>query len=95
MSGKKGMKHYPQEMKKIRQEYKAGASIRGLQSKYGISRWSIGCWCGLSDKVNMRQAAPMPKGRPRKCSETSVQIIKRLEMENELLRNFLSAVGRR
>ena len=43
---------------------------------------------------------PRPKGRPRKDT-ASIDInkekdyeIKRLKMENELLRNFLSAVGR-
>ena len=96
MPGKKGMKKYPESIKaQIRKEYGEGASIRGLQRKYGISKWSIHCWCGLSEKANMRQMAPLPKGRPRKNAETSEQIIKRLKMENELLRNFLSAVGRR
>ena len=96
MSGKKGMKHYPDSIKEqIRKEHEAGASLSGLQRKYGISYWSIHCWCGRSEKVNMRQAAPLPKGRPRVKPETQEQIIKRLQMENELLRNFLSAVGRK
>lgn len=96
MSGKKGMSHYPESLKEqIRQEHKAGASIRGLQRKYAISYWSIHCWCGLSEKVNMRQAAPLPKGRPRKNPENQEQLIRRLQMENELLRNFISVVGRK
>lgn len=43
---------------------------------------------------------PRPKGRPRKdtapidISKEKDYEIKRLKMENELLRNFLSAVGR-
>ncbi|MEG0691835.1 MAG: hypothetical protein RR444_02010 [Oscillospiraceae bacterium] len=96
MSGKKGMKKYPEEIQEqIRQEYKSGFSMHSLQRKYGISRWSIHCWCGLSEKVNLRQASPLPKGRSRVNPETQEQIIKRLQMENELLRNFLSAVGRK
>ena len=96
MSGKKGMKHYGEEIKEqIRSEYKMGASTCSLERKYGISRWSIHCWCGLSEKVNMRQATPLPKGRPKKETETQEQVIKRLKMENELLRNFLLAVGRK
>ena len=96
MSGKKGMKHYSESIKEqIRIEYKSGASTRSLERKYGISRWSIHCWCGLSEKVNMRQAAPLHKGRPKANPETQEQVIKRLKMENELLRNFLSAVGRK
>ncbi len=91
MSEKKGMKHYSEGIKEqIRIEYKSGASIRSLERKYGISRWSIHCWCGLSEKVNIRQVMPLPKGRPKANSETQEQVIKRLKMENELLRNFLS-----
>lgn len=96
MAGKKGMRHYPDSFKEqIREAYKAGASLNGLHRKYGVSYWSIHCWCGLSEKVNMRQASPLPKGRPKMKTETQDQVIKRLKMENELLRNFLSAVGRK
>lgn len=96
MSGKKGMIWYTEETKEqVRKEHKEGTSIKGLSRKYGISRWAIHSWCGLSEKVEMRQASPLPKGRPRKQAENQEQIIKRLRMENELLRNFLSAVGRR
>jgi transposase len=96
MSGKKGMLHYSEELKQqIRQEHEKGASINGLSSKYGISRWAIHSWCGLSEKVEMRHAAPLPKGRPRKKPANQSEIIKRLRMENELLRNFLLVVGRR
>lgn len=96
MAGKKGMKHYPESLKEqIRQEFRQGASLHGLQRKYGVSYWSVHCWCGLSEKVAMRQIAPLPKGRPRKTAQSQEQLIKRLKMENELLRNFLSAVGRK
>lgn len=98
MSGKKGMKHYPESIKEqIRQEYKAGAGLRNLERKYGISRYAISSWCGLRPEVELRHAAPLPKGRPRTNinTETQEQTIKRLQMENELLRNFLSAVGRK
>ena len=96
MSGKKGILHYSEEIKlKIRREHEKGASIRGLSHKYGISRWSIHSWCGLSKTVEMRHAAPLRKGRPRKQPESQEQIIRRLRMENDLLKNFLSVVGRR
>lgn len=96
MSGTKGMRHYPASFKEqIKQEYKVGASLNSLQRKYGVSYWSVHCWCGLSEKVNLRQAAPLPKGRPSKNPENQEQLIRRLQMENELLRNFLSAVGRK
>jgi transposase len=96
MSGKKGMLRYSEEIKqKIRWEHEKGASIKGLSRKYDISRGAIHSWCGLSKTVEMWHAAPLPKGRPRKQQESQEQIIKRLRIENELLRNFLSAVGRR
>lgn len=65
MSGKKGMLHYTEEMKKqVQEEYVKGISIYGLSRRYSVNRWSIHCWCGLSKKTNLRQANPLPKGRP-------------------------------
>lgn len=90
MAGKKGMRHYPESLKEqIRQEHKTGASLTGLQRKYGVRYWSIHCWCGRSEKVNICWMNPCPKGRPRKNPESQEQIIRRLKMENELLRNFV------
>ena len=96
MSGKKGMGHYSEEFKKmVRDENSRGISQMELSRKYGISRYAIQSWCGLRPEVELRQAAPLPKGRPRKSTGTVEQEMKRLRMENELLRNFLSVVGRR
>lgn len=96
MSGKKGMPRYSEETKEmIREAWKNGSSVKGLSRQYGISRYAIQSWCGLRKEVEIRHAAPMPKGRPQKNPETQEQIIKRLQMENELLRNFLSAAGRK
>lgn len=96
MPGRKGMKHYSESLKEqIVQDYKHGYSINELHRKYGISRWSIHCWCGLSEKVNRCHAAPLHKGRPRKNPESQEQLIRRLQMEKELLRNFFSVVGRK
>lgn len=96
MSGKKGMSQYSNEIKeRIIAEQKSGVSVRALSKAYGISRYAIQSWCGLRKEVELRHAAPLPKGRPKVKSETQEQIIRRLQMENELLRNFLSAVGRK
>ena len=76
-------------------EYKQGASQLSLHKKYGISRWTIHCWCGLSEKVNQRQIAPLKRGRPTNKMEDLEKKVKRLEMENELLRNFLQELGRK
>lgn len=96
MSGKKRMRHCPEELKQqIKTEREKGASLGTLSRKYGVSMYSAESWCGLCKEVELRHAAPLPKGRPRKSPESEEQLIHRLQMENELLRNFLSAVGRR
>lgn len=96
MSGKKGMRHYPESLKQqIREEYAQGSGQRYLSRKYGVSKYSIASWCGLRPEVELRHATPLPKGRPCKNPENQEQLIRRLQMENELLRNFLSAVGRK
>lgn len=96
MSGKKGMPRYTESFKQmIKAEHEKGVGVRELGRKYGVSKYSVESWCGLRKEVEMRHAAPLRKGRPKTNPETQEQVIKRLKMENELLRNFLSAVGRR
>lgn len=96
MAGKKGMQQYSEELKEqIRREMGAGKSQREISREYGISRYALQSWCGLRKEVEMRHAVPLPRGRRKTTPDTQEQLIKRLRMENELLRNFLSAVGRR
>ena len=95
MSGKKGMVRYSEETKAhVQTAWQNGASVKSLSRQYGISRYAIQSWCGLRKEVELRRVAPLSRGRPRLKAESQEQIIKRLRMENELLRNFLSAVGR-
>jgi len=77
----------------IIEEYRGGTSVRRLSQRYGISRYAIQNWCGLRKEVEFLHDAPF-KGRPRTNPETQERVIKRLQMGNELLRDFLSAVGR-
>ena len=96
MAGRKGMKHYPESFKlQIKHEYDAGASMKSLHRKYGISVYSIESWCGLRPEVNRRQVAPLKRGRPTSKPEELEKKVKRLEMENELLRNFLRELERK
>ena len=96
MAGRKGMKHYPESFKlQIKQEYDAGASMKSLHRKYGISVYSIESWCGLRPEVNRRQVAPLKRGRPTSKPEDLEKKVQRLEMENELLRNFLRELERK
>ena len=96
MGNRKGQKQYSESIKEqIRKEYKEGASQLSLNKKYGISRYTIQSWCGLRKEVNLRKIAPLKKGRPTNRPEELEQKVKRLEMENELLRNFLRELERK
>ena len=97
MSGKKGMKKYPAGKREvIVKELKEGRSQRELSREYGVSRYAIQSWCGLRPEANLRQAAPLPKGRPKKSKtiEDYEKENRRLKMENELMRDFLSLDGK-
>ena len=96
MGNRKGQKHYPERIKQIIiAEQKEGRSVRSLSEKYGVSRYTIQAWCGLRGEVNRRQIAPSKKGRPTNKPEDLEKKVKRLEMENELLRNFLRELERK
>ena len=94
MAGKKGMKKYPESIRnEIRQKQENGQSVKSLSKEYGISRWAIQTWCGLSKEYER-----IPKARGRKPAKTLQEYKyenKRLKMENELLRDFLSETGRK
>lgn len=96
MGNRKGQKQYSESIKEqIRKEYKEGASQLSLNKKYGISRYTIQSWCGLRSEVNLRKIAALKKGRPTNKPEDLEKKVKRLEMENELLRNFLQELERK
>jgi len=94
MSGIRGMKVYPQEIReKIVTEYKEGVSQCELSRRYGISRYAIQCWIGARPEKSI-----LPKQRGRKPAKTLQEYKyenKRLKMENELLRDFLSLTERK
>ena len=96
MGNRKGQKHYPERIKRIIiADQKEGESVRSLSKKYGVSRYTIQSWCGLRPEVNQRYIAPLKKGRPTNKPEDLEKKVKRLEMENELLRNFLQELERK
>ena len=96
MGNRKGQKNYPTRIKEIiREEYSRGASQKELSRKYGVSRYAIQSWCGLRREVNRRQIAPFKRGRPTNKPEDLEKKVKRLETENELLRNFLQELERK
>ena len=92
----KGLKDYSSELKdKVVKEREAGASLRQIAKKYNVSVYSVGAWCGQVSRVNARMQAPLKRGRPTNKPEDLEKKIKRLEMENELLRNFLRELERK
>ena len=96
MGNRKGQKHYPEHIRQIIvAEQRKGKSVCSLSAKYGVSRYTIQSWCGLRPEVNRRQMAPLKRGRPTNRPEELEQKVKRLEMENELLRNFLRELERK
>ena len=96
MGNRKGQKHYPEHIRQIIvAEQRKGKSVCSLSAKYGVSRYTIQSWCGLRPEVNRRQIAPLKRGRPTNKPEDLEKKVKRLEMENELLRNFLRELERK
>jgi len=100
MAGKKGMKHYPETIRKeIVNKQKTGQSVNSLSKEYGISRAAIQVWCGLRPEKEIAKIAPRRRGRPRKnhilTEKEKDNEIKRLTMENDLLRSFLQVAGRK
>ena len=97
MSGKKGQKHYSEEIKnEVRRRRAAGESLKAISREMGVSKYSVQSWCGLRPETQLRQMAPLPKGRPKavKTIEDYEKENKRLRMEVELMRDFLRCTGR-
>lgn len=96
MGNKKGQRHYPDRIKQIIiAEQMKGESVCALSRKYEVSRYTIQSWCGLRPEVNRRKMMPLKRGRSTNKPEELEKKVKRLEMENELLRNFLRELERK
>ena len=98
MSGKKGMRQYPEWMKEeVRRRIANGESQAQISRETGISRYSIQSWCGLRAETKLRQMAPLPQGRPKnkKTIEDYEKENKRLRMEVALMRDFLQFTERK
>lgn len=90
MSGKKGMKKYPEGIREaVVRQIRNGKSQRAMSREYGISRYAIQEW--------LKQGV-LPKSRGRKPAKTLQEYKyenKRLKMEVELLRDFLQHTERK
>ena len=83
------MKKYPQGIREqVIREYVHGKTQNQLSREYHISRYAIQCWIGARPE---KSSLPKPRGRkPAKTLQEYKYENKRLKMENELLRDFLS-----
>lgn len=86
----------------IRARKAQGESNREIGESYGLSRRQVEQLINRQNRKERKIAAgyvPRPKGRPRKESASEEakhnNEIAQLRMQVELLRNFLSEVGRR
>ena len=90
MSGKKGMKKYPEGIREmVVRRIRNGESQRAMSREYGISRYAIQEWL---------QQGVLPKTRGRKPAKTLQEYKyenERLRMEVELLRDFLQRTERK
>ena len=96
MGNKKGRTAYPENFKALVMEaHQNGESYESIARRFKISAYSAKSWCGSRPEVNRRQMAPLKRGRPTNKPEDLEKKVKRLEMENELLRNFLQELERK
>jgi len=93
MAGKKGMTHYPLEIRRevVRKHLDEGIATPQLCSEYGLHKSQITDWCKWYRQYGVpMQLTGKKRGRPKTVvgEETLEQKVKRLEMENTLLKKF-------
>lgn len=102
MAGKKGMKTYPLEVRilAVKMFFEEGITKREILDKLGVQNdTQLEEWFRAYKKEGYDGLKPKSKGRPRKALKDPIpqsleERVKQLEMENELLRSFLSETGR-
>jgi len=88
MSGKKGMKHYPVETKleAVRLFVEEGKRRAEIAEALGCSVGRVKKW--VSQYRHEEDAFQKAIGRPRRQPESEQEELKRLRMENDLLKKF-------
>jgi len=90
MSGKKGMKHYPREVKieAVRMFFKEGMTRAEITTALELrNEGRVKMWVRQYRREGV-EAFNKPKGRPRKLPESEKSELERLRMENELLKKY-------
>ncbi len=104
MAGKKGMKHFGEVIiEEVKHMVEAGKTQREIAEHFGFENKLIIKNLLTRERKKQRTIEngilPRKKGRPRKnytannCEQDNE--IKRLKMENDLLRSFLQSAGRK
>ena len=95
MSGKKGMKPYPKAVKleAIRLFYEGGLTRREIEEKLGLSKGRVKAWLRLYRKEGEAGLEKPRRGRRPKAENTDAYI-RRLEMENDLLKKLHTELRR-
>jgi transposase-like protein len=91
MAGKKGMKHYPLEFRQIivDEHMNKGYTINFLTQKYSLSPSQVKAWCRWQKKYGIpKQVTGKTRGRPKICYESVEEELKRLRMENTVLKKY-------
>ena len=105
MAGKKGMRDYPLsiKLKAVRLHLEEGMITREVCEKLGITnKTQLENWCRKYKEFGEIGLAEKKRGRPRKdeliepksTEEPLWKRVKRLEMENELLKNYQAELRR-
>ena len=92
MSGKKGMKHYPKEVKleAVRMFFEEGMTRAEIMAALGLRRKGrVKAWVRQYRREGAA-AFSKPIGRPRKEPESEQGELERLRMENTLLKKYQS-----
>lgn len=101
MPGRTGMKHYPTSVKEqaVKLHLEGNMTKAEIMEALGIcDEGRIRTWTAIYRKYGVvERPSSKPKGRPKKpkCPESPEDELKRLRMENEILRNFLYEATRR
>ena len=73
----------------------AGRTVREIAEHFGLEKRQVECWINRYNRKQRKMeqgVVPRKKGRPRQ--ESPEEELKRLRMENELLRDFLRLIER-
>jgi len=96
MSGKKGMKHYSPETKleAVRLFLEERLTRREISERLGLREPKrVSIWARQYEAEGAA-AFSKPTGRPRKRAESLEEEVKRLRMENDLLKKFQAELRR-